>query len=37
LLKSPVDVFRELLNLSPAARVQALADRSEVSRERLLE
>jgi hypothetical protein len=32
-----VDVFRELLNLSPAARVQALADRSEVSRERLLE
>jgi hypothetical protein len=36
-LKSPVDVFRELLNLSPAARVQALADRSEVSRARLLE
>lgn len=36
-LKSPVDTFRELLNLSPAERMKALADRSEVARGRLLE
>lgn len=36
-LKSPVDTFRELLSLPAVERANALADRSEVSRERLLE
>lgn len=36
-LKSPVDTFRELLSLPSAERAKALANRSQVSRERLLE
>lgn len=36
-LKSPVDTFRELLNLSPAERTKSLADRTPAARARLLE
>lgn len=36
-VKSPVDTFRELLNLSGAERVQRLTNYSAVARERLLE
>lgn len=36
-VKSPVDIFRELLNQSPAERSKALADRPAASRQRLLE
>ena len=36
-LKSPVDIFRELLVLTPAERTKALADRSVATRKGLLE
>ena len=36
LVRSPVAVFRELLNMEPAERTKALADRSEESRKRIL-
>ena len=35
-LKSPVAVFRELLNMEPAERAKALADRREETRKRIL-
>src|SRR5260370_993755 len=34
--KSPVAVFRELLNMEPAERTKALANRSEETRKRIL-
>lgn len=36
-LKSPVDLFRELLTQTPAQRTRALASRTPASRDRLLE
>jgi len=35
-VKSPVAAFRELLNMEPAQRTKALADRSEETRKRIL-